>query len=171
MRLIYEPSLNQLNAVSCWPGSPMTYSFCRAAVCGLHFDQTANGDAWLIGEQLFFFAHWIETKLIRASWLSSLSVCDRGCSLTTWLITSLTNLQSPRADFTLDVMCAHTDQRVSGHCRSPSSCKLEQGDGNRVRVFASHQIKLWQIKNMLYFAQFNHILEVYCTHCCTVLLC
>lgn len=22
---------------------------------GLHFDQTANGDAWLIGEQLFFF--------------------------------------------------------------------------------------------------------------------
>lgn len=33
---------------------------------GLHFDQTANGDAWLIGEQLFTDRK--ETKLIRASW-------------------------------------------------------------------------------------------------------
>lgn len=54
MQLIYDASLNRLNAVSCWPGGPYDMFILQNCSVGLHFDQTANGDAWLIGEELFF---------------------------------------------------------------------------------------------------------------------
>lgn len=55
-QLIYDTNLNELNVVSYWPGGPYDMFTVQNSSVGLNFDQTANGDAWLIGEQLLVFA-------------------------------------------------------------------------------------------------------------------
>lgn len=46
---------NQVHAVSSWPRGPYDMFILQNSSVDLHFDQTANGDAWLIGEHLLFF--------------------------------------------------------------------------------------------------------------------
>lgn len=70
MEFIYYAILNLLNALSSWPQGPYDKSILENSSVGLHFDQAANGDAWLIGEVLVFIFLFctgqIEPKLIRA---------------------------------------------------------------------------------------------------------
>lgn len=75
VRLIYGTSLNLIHAASRWSGCFYDMFILSNSTVGLLFDHAANSDALLFGEA--FYTGWMETKLIRATWLSSLSVSNR----------------------------------------------------------------------------------------------
>ena len=146
-------------SISCWPGGTSDMLILPSSSVGLHFDQAANSDAWLLGEILFSFSDQMETKLIRASWLSCLSVCDRGYSPTTWLITSLTNLQSPRDD--LSSLC-YKSLLCLCELQVASSCELSEELKSSVNplMYLLHYVNC----NVKQGAMFSHIFfTVFCT--------